>query len=165
MLRLAMIFMLIVIHNACAADGVPRMDDQVVGTWRLIAASASSVSLKDDAPFGPTPSGIITYTGDGRMMAIISHSGRKPLASGDRISASVDERAEAFATSFSYAGSYSLADDKIIHHVEIASVQNWVDTDLIRLVRLEDNKITLTTPPMSVGGLIRTTELIWGRIR
>jgi hypothetical protein len=65
MLRLAMIFMLLYIHNACAQDGVSRMD-QVVGTWRLIAASASSGSLKDDAPYGPTPSGIITYTGDGR---------------------------------------------------------------------------------------------------
>ena len=77
----------------------------------------------------------------------------------------MNERAEAFATSFSYAGRYSLAGDTIIHHVEIASVQNWVDTDLIRLVRLEGNKITLTTPPISVGGLIRTTELVWERIR
>jgi hypothetical protein len=98
-------------------------------------------------------------------MAIISHSGRKPLASGDRISASVNERAEAFATSFSYAGRYSLTGNKIIHHIEIASVQNWVDTDLVRLVRLEDNKITLTTPPISVGGQIRTTDLVWERLK
>jgi hypothetical protein len=162
--RLATIFTLLFIHDACAQNGVPPMD-QIVGTWRLIAASASSGSVRDDAPYGPTPSGIITYTGDGRVMAIISHSGRKALASGDRISASVNERAEAFATSFSYAGRYSLAGDKIIHHVEIASVQNWVDTDLVRLVRLEDNKIILTTPPISVGGQIRTTELVWERLR
>jgi hypothetical protein len=32
-------------------------------------------------------------------MAMISHSDRKPLTNGDRISASVDEQAEAFATS------------------------------------------------------------------
>ena len=139
--------------------------DQLVGTWRLVAASASSGSAKDDAPYGPTPSGIITYTGEGRVMAIISHSGRKPLASGDRISASVNERAEAFATSFSYAGRYSLLGDKIIHHVEIVTVQNWVGTDLFRLVRVEDNKITLATPPISVGGQIRTTELVWQRFK
>jgi lipocalin-like protein len=141
----------------------PSMD-QIVGTWRLIAASASSGSVRDDAPYGPTPCGIITYTGDGRVMAIISHSGRKALASGDRISASVNERAEAFATSFSYAGRYSLAGDKIIHHVEVASVQNWVGTDLIRLVHLADNRIILTTPPISVGGQIRTTDLVWERL-
>jgi len=137
----------------------------IVGTWRLFAASASSGSLRDDAPYGPTPAGLVTYTRDGRVMAIISHSGRKPLASGDRISASVSERAEAFATSFSYAGRYSIAGDKIIHHVEIGSVQNWVDTDLVRLVRLQDNRLTLTTPPISVGGQIRTTDLVWERIK
>ncbi|WP_456702170.1 lipocalin-like domain-containing protein [Bradyrhizobium sp. USDA 4449] len=139
--------------------------DQIVGTWRLIAASASSGTERNDAPYGPAPSGLITYTGDGRVMAIISHSGRKPLASGDRISASVDERAEAFATSFSYAGRYSLSGDRIIHHVEIASVQNWVDTNLVRHVTLGNNKITLTTPPISVGGQIRTTELVWERVQ
>ena len=93
--------------------------DQIAGTWRLIAASATSGGDRNDAPYGPNPSGFITYTGDGRVMAIISHSGRKPLASGDRISASVDERAEAFATSFSYAGRYSLAGDRIVHHVRL----------------------------------------------
>ena len=98
------------------------------------------------------------------MMAIISHSGRKPLASGDRISASVDERAEAFATPFSYAGRYSLAGDKIIHHVEIASVQNWVDTDLIRLFVLKTTKLPDDAADV-VGGLIRTTELVRERIR
>ncbi len=139
--------------------------DQLVGTWRLVAASAYDGNGRNDAPFGPTPSGLITYTSDGRVMAIISHSDRKPLASGDRISASSDERAEAFATSFSYAGRYSLSGDKLIHHVEIASVQNWVDTDLVRLVALENNKITLTTPPISVGGKIRTTELVWERVK
>lgn len=97
-------------------------------------------------------------------MAIISHSDRKPLASGNRISATAEERAEAFATSFSYAGRYSLFGDRIVHHVEIASVQNWVGTDLVRLVRRDDNKIILMTPPISVGGQIRTTELVWERV-
>lgn len=139
--------------------------DQIVGTWRLVAASASSGSERNDAPYGATPSGLITYTGDGRVMAIISHTGRKLLASGDRISASVEERAEAFASSFSYAGRYSLSGDRIFHHVEIASVQNWVDTDLVRLVTLRNDKMTLRTPPISVGGQIRTTELIWERVQ
>jgi hypothetical protein len=86
-------------------------------------------------------------------------------ASGDRISASVEERAEAYATYFAYAGTYALTGDKIVHHVEMASVQNWVNTDLVRIVRLEDDKITLTTPPLSVGGQSQTTELVWQRIK
>jgi len=164
MLRLAITICALLISGiAYAQNGVQSMDE-IAGTWRLIAASATNGSDRNDAPYGPNPSGFITYTSDGRVMAIISHSGRKPHASGDRISASVDERAEAFATSFSYAGRYSLAGDRIVHRVEIASVQNWVDTDLVRLVRVQNNRITLTTPPISVGGQIRTTELVWERI-
>jgi len=164
MIRLVVIASLFFIQQAWAQN-VALSVDQVVGTWRLIAASASSGSVRNDAPYGPTPTGLITYTSDGRVMAIICHSGRKPLASGDRISASTDERAEAFATSFSYAGRYSLSGDKITHRVEIASVQNWVNTDLIRLVGLDGNRIILTTPPISVGGEIRTTKLVWERVQ
>jgi len=98
------------------------------------------------------------------MSAIVSHGGRKPLSSGDRISASVEERAEAFATLFAYAGSYNVVDDKVVHHVEIASVENWVNTDLTRLVRFDGDRLTLMTPPTSVGGKILTTELVWERV-
>ena len=164
MLRLVVIPILLFSRQAWAQTVAPSAD-QIIGTWRLVAASASSGSVRNDAPYGPAPAGLITYTGDGRVMAIICHSGRKPLASGDRISASIDEKAEAFATSFSYAGRYSLSADKIIHRVEIASVQNWVDTDLVRLVHLDGNRITLTTPPISVAGEIRTTELVWERVQ
>lgn len=146
------------------AQNSPVSMDKIVGTWRLVAASASKGNVENETPYGPNPSGLITYTGDGKVMAIISHSGRKPLASGDRISADVEERAEAFATSFSYAGRYYLSGEKIVHHVEIASVQNWVNTDLVRLVRLKGKRITLTTPPISVAGEIRTTELVWERV-
>jgi hypothetical protein len=110
--------MLRVVQQAWAESLMLKSADQVVGTWRLISASASSGSNRNYTPYGPTPAGLLTYTSDGRVMAIICHSGRKPLASGDRISASLDERAEAFATSFSYAGRYSLSESKIIHHVE-----------------------------------------------
>lgn len=98
------------------------------------------------------------------MMAMISHSGRQVLSSGDRISASVEERARAFATFFAYAGRYNLAEGRVLHHVEIASVQNWVGTDLVRLVSLAGDRMTLTTPPLSVGGNTRTTSLVWERL-
>ena len=150
---------------ALQADLVTQNRARIVGTWKLVSASASTADgRRIDAPFGSNPTGLITYTPDGRMMAIISQSGRKPL-SGDHISAPAAERAEAFATFFSYAGRYSLSGDKVIHHVEIASVQNWVNTDLVRLVTFEDNRIILRTPPLSVGGKLQTTDLVWERVK
>ena len=138
-----------------------KPSDKVVGTWRLIAVSVPS----SPAATSPLKAGYITYTSDGRVSAILSHDGRKPLSSGDRISASVEERAEAFATCFAYAGTYDVVGDKVIHHVEIASVENWVNTDLIRDVRFDGDRITLTTPPASIGGNIQTFELVWERVK
>jgi hypothetical protein len=36
---------------------------------------------------------------------------------------------------------------------------------LIRLVRFDEDRITLTTPPLSVGGTIQTTEFVWERVK
>lgn len=99
------------------------------------------------------------------MTAMISYSGRKPLSGADRIASPADERAEAFATFFAYAGRYSLARDQVIHHVEISSVENWVNTDMVRLIRFEGDRIRLRTPPLSVGGTVQTSELVWERVK
>ena len=94
-----------------------------VGSWRLVSASATTADGgRNEAPFGTRPTGALTYTAEGRMILIISYSGRKPLSGADRIASPVAERAEAFTTSFAYAGRYTLTGDKVIHHVEVASV-------------------------------------------
>jgi hypothetical protein len=140
--------------------------DSLVGTWSLVSASAITASgIRNDAPYGSHPTGILIYTGEGRMAAMISHSDRQPLSGPDRIAAPADERAEAFATFFAYAGRYSIMGDRVVHHVEIASVQNWVNTDMVRLMKLDNDRITLRTPSISVGATVQTTELIWERVR
>jgi len=98
------------------------------------------------------------------MTAMISYGGRKRLSPSDARSAPAEEQAEAFRTFVAYAGRYTLNGDKVIHHVEISSIQNWVDTDLIRSIRFEGERIVLLTPPTSVDGKIQTFELIWQRL-
>jgi len=138
----------------------------LVGSWKLVSASATTpAGEKITAPFGSDPRGALTYTRDGRMSVIISHGGRKPLSGADRLASPTDEKAAAFDTCFAYAGRYACAGDKVTHHVEVSTVENWVNTDLVRLVRLEGDRLMLVTPPSSVGGAIRTTELVWERIK
>ena len=110
----------------------------IVGTWSLVQATAVTIQgRKIAAPFGKNPKGILTYAADGRMTALISHGERRRLSTQDRIAAPTEEKAEAFATYFSYGRHYTLAGDKVIHHVEIASVENWVNTNLVREFKLE----------------------------
>jgi hypothetical protein len=133
----------------------------LVGTWKLVSASYTTDTgqvVKD--AYGPNPTGFLTYTAEGRMMAIIANGGRKPLSVASQVTAPAEERAEAFSTITAYAGQYSVADGKVIHHVEVSAVQNDVNTDKVRtIVKLEGKRVTFR-----VDGARITAELVWERI-
>ncbi|MGH9685734.1 MAG: lipocalin-like domain-containing protein [Candidatus Acidiferrales bacterium] len=136
-------------------------NERLVGTWKLEAAlSTSSTGERDETPYGLKPSGFLTYGDDGRMTALISYGGRKPLSP----MASATEQAEAFKTFFAYAGGYTLTGTQVVHHVEISSIHNYVNRDLVRTVRFEGDCIVLVTPPSIVNGKIQTVELTWHRL-
>jgi hypothetical protein len=144
---------------------VGQADDKLQGTWKLVAAtSTTSSGEKSDPPYGPNPSGFLTYTGDGRVSALISYAGRKPMSFGAETPALQAEQAEAFKTFLAYGGRYTLNGDKVSHHIEISSIQNFVGKDLIRTVKFQGDQIVLTTPPTPVNGKIQIIELIWQRL-
>jgi hypothetical protein len=137
-------------------------NDKLAGTWKLVSASSTtSAGERCESPYGAQPTGFLTYTADGRVTALISHDGRKPLAYGG---GSLEEQAEAFKTFLAYAGRYTLNADKVTHHVEVSSIQNYVDKDLVRSVKFKGDQITLVTPPTRVNGKMQTIELIWQRL-
>jgi hypothetical protein len=141
-----------------------QASDKLVGTWKLVSASSTtSKGEPSEPPYGLNPAGFLTYTDDGRVTALISYGGRKLLSGGGGTLA-LQEQAEAFKTFLAYAGRYTLNGDKVSHHVEISSIQNYVDRDLVRSVKFEDDRIILVTPPTPVNGKIQTVELTWERL-
>jgi hypothetical protein len=141
------------------------MSDKLAGAWKLMsAASTTSTGERSDAPYGPDPVGLLTYTGEGRVTALISYGGRKSLSFGAAAPAILQEQAEAFRTFLAYAGRYTLSGDKVIHHIEISSIQNYVGKDLVRSVKFQGDQIILVTPPTPVNGKIQSLELIWQRL-
>ena len=145
-----------------AADVSGPTSDQLVGTWKLVSASSTtSAGERNEAPYGSSPAGFLTYTADGRVTAMISYDGRKSLSFGG---GTPQEQAEAFQTFLAYAGRYSFGGDRVIHHIEISSIQNYVGKDLVRSVRFQRDQIVLVTPPTPVNGKVQTVELIWQRL-
>lgn len=98
------------------------------------------------------------------MMAIISDDGRKPLSVADRVSAPAEERAQAYSTFMAYAGRYTFTCDKVVHHVEIASLQNWVNTDQTRFVTVRGNRLFIRNTPQLREGVTVTLESVWERL-
>jgi hypothetical protein len=142
-----------------------QTDDKLVGTWKLVSAtSTTSTGVQIDPPYGLSPVGFLTYTGDGRVSALIGYGGRKPLSVGGGALAQQEEQAEAFKTFLAYAGRYTLNGEKVTHRIEISSIQNYVGKDLVRSVKFQGDQITLVTPPTPVNGKIQTVELVWQRL-
>jgi hypothetical protein len=136
------------------------MTETLVGTWRLISFSSST----GQTLFGLNPVGLLTYTTDGRMSVIVASDGRKPLSNPDELSAPAEERAQAFSTFMAYSGRYSFTGRQVVHHVEIASIQSWANTDQKREVNFGHNRIVLRSTPMLSDGVVQTFDLVWERV-
>ena len=55
---------------------------------------------------------------------------------------------------------------KVVHHVEVAAVQNLVGTDLVlTIVKFEGKRVTLRTSSFLKGGVqMANEELVWERM-
>ena len=145
--------------------GMTGDNNKLVGTWKLVSASstdAAGAQLKP--PYGDDPVGFLTYTQEGRVTALISYGGRKPLSMGAKPPALLEEQAEAFKTFLAYGGRYRLEAGKVIHFIEISSIQNYVNRELVRLLKFESHRLVLITPPTMVNGKMQTIELAWERL-
>lgn len=97
----AVILMALGVANQARASAA---EDAFQGTWKLLSVS-SWIDGKEDNPavFGKSPTGYIHYLPGRRMAAVIAYDNRKAIQ-GDRIKASTEARARAYATFLAYAG-------------------------------------------------------------
>lgn len=140
----------------------------LVGTWKLVSAKITTDKGEVRDSWGPHPEGLLTYTADGRMSAILTLGNRKPLSVSDFISAPEPERAEAFASMAAYAGRYTLTGDKVVHHVEVASMPNDVGANMERVVvHLDADRLVLRVakPYLRGGMVVQSQELAWEKVK
>jgi len=165
-MRRSLVFLVSVLAVISSSRVHAQCKDSVVGTWKLVSVTATpDKGAVDKAVLGQNPSGLLTYTADGRMNAIISDDGRKPLSIADRVSAPAEERAQAYSTFMAYAGRYTFTCDKVVTHVEVASLQNWVNTDQTRFVTLQGNRMFVRNTPMLRAGVMVIIESVWERLK
>jgi hypothetical protein len=165
---LQVIFMVALAIGLFQSQGEAQSKDALIGTWKLVSAKITTDKGEVRDSWGPNPVGLLTYTADDRVSAILTLSGRKPLSVSDFISAPAAERAEAFATMTAYAGRFTLAGEKVTHHVEVASMPNDVGTDLERsIMRLDADRLVLRVakPYLRGGMMVRSQELVWQRVK
>lgn len=135
----------------------------LVGTWRLVSFHVEAPDGSITYPWGKDVAGYITYT-DWRRMAVVFQKADRPRSgSGDLWQRTAEEKAEAYDTCIAYSGTYDVEANRVIHHVEVCTFQNYVGTDLVRAFEIEGNRVTLTTPPTPFGAATAVAVLVWER--
>ncbi len=142
------------------------VDHALLGSWRLRGWVAIADDGSQSLPMGEAPEGLLVYSDDGTMVGIMGPAARPRFASDDVTGGTNDERARAFATFIAYGGHYEIEGDTVRHDVETSLFPNWIGTVQRRRWELAENGrlLTLTSPPLSLGAMVRVQRLTWERV-
>jgi hypothetical protein len=143
---------------------MPADAQQFVGVWRLLSLEARSSTGEKSYPFGHDALGYLLYTREGYMSASVMQAGRGNFESADDLQATAYERLAAFNSYSGYSGRYEIRGEKVVHLVEISSFPNWSGKPQERFFAFAGDRLTLTAPPMLIGGIEQTLVAIWQRL-
>ncbi len=138
----------------------------LIGGWRLRSWVSVAADGSETRPMGDTPDGLLAYTATGTMIGIMGPGDRPRFATDDVTGGTTDEQARAFSTFIAYGGRYTLDGDTVTHLVETSLFPNWIGTQQRRHWSLDavGRTLTLTSPPLVLGGATRIQRLVWERV-
>lgn len=116
-------------------------------------------------PYGMQPKGYLIYMPDGNMAAHIWNISRSETESNDKLKIS-NSNAELLLSYLAYSGNYEHHNGVIEHSVEVSINPNFVNDTLTRYYDLSDEKMILTTAPLTKKKSRQSksdeySELVW----
>jgi hypothetical protein len=77
-----------------------------------------------------------------------------------------EEGAQLLGTMVAYAGSSTVGEGKVVHHVDISWNQTWTGTDQVRYFELDGDTLTITTAPYKSysDGQEGRSILVWKKV-
>lgn len=126
------------------------MTRSLIGTWHLVHATASAA---DGSPLpppygGPHAIGLVSFTAEGRMVAVLCDS--RPA---DHL-----DTAREFV---SYCGAYHYDGRELVTQVDATSRPSWLGTEQRRSVSFEDDLLVLRPPLRAYSSAPEQRVLYW----
>ncbi|HZP79588.1 MAG TPA: lipocalin-like domain-containing protein [Pseudolabrys sp.] len=134
----------------------------LVGTWQL-TSNVITVDGKKIDQFGPNPHGVLYFESNGRYALVIVRDGLPKFAGGGRAKGSDEENRAVVQGSIGHFGTYSVADGKIVFHVEHATFPNWDGGTQARPFTLKGDGLSFFVASASMGG--GSSQVDWKRIK
>jgi hypothetical protein len=142
------------------------MTESFAGTWNLVAWRRIAENGSVSYPLGEKASGLLTYTGNGRMAVQVAAVDRATLDTDDPLGGDEDARAGAYSTYLAYFGTYEVQGQNVVHRIESSLYPNWAGQTQVRPYTIESGQLVLHTPPMRLqDGTTVINELAWTRER
>lgn len=144
----------------------PPTEQDIHGTWKLVSSTRKVLETGEELDtYGPNPVGYVTYSPDGRMLALIVRGDRMKGASIEALSD--QERSDLFTSMMAYGGTYKFHGDRIEHFIDISWNEIWSGTTVVRDVRTEGDRLIYTTKPapFSGDGKMSIGTLVWEKVK
>jgi pimeloyl-ACP methyl ester carboxylesterase len=138
--------------------------EKVLGTWKLRSYVREVIATgQRHNQFGDEPDGYLGYAPDGRMYAIFTRGDRPAPRD---VVPTEEEGVQLLGSMVAYAGTYTLGDKQVIHHIDISWNQGWTGTDQVRYFELDGDTLTITTAPYRsyLDGQEGRSILVWNKV-
>lgn len=133
----------------------------LIGSWRLDSFELQSADGSISHPYGRELTGYLFYNEDGYMSAAFMNATRGRERELD-LAKAVD--ASSYDQFMAYTGPFEVHGDKIVHHVEVASLEAFVGSIQERWFKVDGDRLELLTAPLAVGSDAPVGRLAWHRV-
>lgn len=137
---------------------------ELPGTYELVSSSTKFLDT-GEVVRDQNPKGFITYGVDGRMLVLITYSGRpKPESSAKMTD---EQRIGLFRTMLAYGGTYAFDGKTIEHHVDICWDEVRCGMTVVRDVARDGDRLTYTARPQPspFNGRMSVVTLVWQKLK
>ena len=137
---------------------MPVEANDLFGAWHLVSWSLVYADGRPpEHPLGADATGILMYTSDGHVSALLMRKARPAAAPANPV-----EAAAAYADSFAYSGRYTVRDRTAYHAIEVSTNPALVGVTSTRHIDMADGRLTLSGPDFAAGSP-RTQRIEWRR--
>ena len=136
---------------------------ELVGHWHLV----SFVEQHNGGPWsdalGADAKGCISYWPTGHMQVLIGALDR-PRFRGQWDSIPAPDKARCLDRMVAYSGRFTVAEDRVLHHVDVCWIPNWEGRDLVRQASFPTpNRLLLRSEAATDGRPRPMQEVLWER--
>ena len=125
---------------------MPEMNDSMLwGSWKMLSWTTENTRTGEKSDgLGIDPRSFIHYLPDGRMMVLVLRKDRQAPCG---IVPTAQEKVALYDSMVAYAGTYTFAADRVVHHIDMSWNQSWTGSDQIRFCRFDGALLRINSPP------------------